>query len=120
MKYKKIFYFILKEIFTVDKNIKNECFAPSTRNKHIMYRLILFVCLMPILYILIFSYIDKGLTVFNIFRTILFILFFRLFAKKLIDYMIVIFFYKSSYAITLKEKRKNKLRKLKRLNKWGF
>jgi len=112
-----IFYYrILKnifiDIFSIDNQIIENCKIENKLKNHIKIRICIFILLIPILYILMFSYILYNFNLYNMFKTILLILFFRILAKNMTDYIIVIFFYKSSYRFTLKNRRKNKLNKL--------
>jgi len=102
-----------KLIFTIDKETIKSCQKENTRNHHLKYRLLLLIVLSPILYVLLFSdFHNSGFTFMNIFRVILTLLMFRIIAKELTDTIIVLFFYKSSYNLSLKEIRKFKLRRL--------
>ena len=102
-------------IFTIDKSTIEACQKENTRNHHVKYRILLLIALAPILYVLLFSdFYNSGFTFINVFRVILILFMFRIIAKELTDTIIVLFFYKSSYNLTLKEIRKFKL---KRLNK---
>jgi len=114
-KLKKIFLFIFKSAFTINKEIIKSCEkSENTKYKHIKFRIFIFFLLIPILYILLFGYIRDEFSVINIIRTLLFLFIFRVIAKDITDTIIVIFFYKSSYKYTLKDIRKRKLRKLNR------
>ena len=115
--YKKILnnkYF--RYIFTVNKKYSQNSIV-KTRKQHIQYRIFLILVILPFLYFLLFSYIENGFTFFNVLRTILFALFFRIIAKDIIDLIIIILFYKSSYEITNTERRKIKLKKINRKSK---
>lgn len=115
--YKKILnnkYF--RYIFTVNKKYSQNSIV-KTRKQHIQYRIFLILVILPFLYVLLFSYIENGFTFFNVLRTILFALFFRIIAKDIIDLIIIILFYKSSYEITNTERRKIKLKKINRKSK---
>jgi hypothetical protein len=106
--------YIFNKIFTVNKNIIEDCKKEDKFKNHLKYRVLISILLIPFLYIFIFGYISEGLNIFNVFRTILFFIFFRLIAKDMTDFIISIFFYKSSYSLTLKEKRRLKLKRLKK------
>lgn len=115
--YKKILnnkYF--RYIFTVNKKYSQNSIV-KTRKQHIQYRIFLILVILPFLYVLLFLYIENGFTFFNVLRTILFALFFRIIAKDIIDLIIIILFYKSSYEITNTERRKIKLKKINRKSK---
>ena len=116
-KYKKIFKYLIKYIFTVDKNTVKSLQKEDTQKNHIKYRILLFIILIPILYVCIFGYINQGFNYMNIIRTIIALFFIRFITKEMTDAIIVLFFYKSSYRLTLKEIRKFKLIRLKKSKK---
>lgn len=109
----KTLKFLFKYLFTI--NDKKES-KPLSIKEHLLYRFILLIIVIPLTYILLFSYFDDGFNIINLLKTFLFILFFRFFAKDFTDSIISFLFFKSSYKIhklTLKQKR---LKKLKRIN----
>ena len=115
MNYFKIYvkhYF--RYIFTIDKDIKLNGGVPLTRKKHIWYRICIVLLMLPILYVLLFGYIREAFTVWNVIRTIMFIIFFRIIAKDATDVIFVTFFNKESYKLTSREIRKIKLRKIRK------
>jgi len=68
---------------------------------------------MPIIYILIFGYLLDGVTIYNIFKTFMFLLVIRLLLKDPIDILILLFFKRSSYKIddSIKYSRKKEIKK---------
>ena len=107
----KTFKIYLKYIFTINND---EC-KNLKLHEHIIIRILMFICMIPFLYVIFFSYLLESFTIYNIFRTILFALITRVIAKKPIDMIINIFLKKSSYKIdnSIKYTRKRKLQKLK-------
>jgi phosphatidylserine synthase len=102
-------------VFTVDKKIINNCKVRNSKKDHIRSRLYIVLPLIIFFYIICISYIGETFTLFNIFRTFLFFLVFRIIAKEFTDYIIVMFFYKSFYKYTLKDARKRKIKRFNRL-----
>jgi len=98
-------------IFTIDKSVKNSSKEISIK-KHIKYRFFLILVLSPIIFAIFSAYRDYGFTLNGTFKLILLLLLVRIIGKVITDYIIHIFFYKSSYKISLKEIRKIKIKKL--------
>ena len=113
--FKRFIKLVYTIIFTIDKKTINNCNVSNSKKEHIKSRLYIFLLLIPFCYIIFFGYISESFNLFNIFRTLLFILLFRLIAKDFTDTIIVMFFYKSSYKYTLRDIRKRKIRKLNKL-----
>lgn len=112
----KFLHSLIKYIFTIDKNTIENCRVKKNKRKQqILYRIAIFILILPLLWVCFFSYFqDGGFTIFNIFRTILFLFIIRILAKKMIDHLIVLFFHKSSYELSSQEIRRLKLKKIKR------
>ena len=121
-KIKNIIKYIFKYIFTINKKRLQKSGAcgdriVKTRKQHLQYRIFLILAIVPILYVLLFSYFENGFNLISLLKTLLFILFFRIVAKDVIDLIIIILFYKSSYEISDQERRKIKLKKINRKSK---
>lgn len=113
VKFKLIIKNIYNYIFTIDENTKKSNRIISRKN-HIKYRLILIAALTPIIYAIFTAYVDYGFTLYGTFKLLLLLLLIRFIGKEFIDAIISIFFYKSSYQISIKERRKLKLNKINR------
>lgn len=107
----KLFY---TYVFTIEKSVKKKSNKEISRKYHIKYRLLLILALIPIMYAIFSAYHDYGFTLIGTFKLILLLFLIRIIGKELIDSIVHLLFYKSSYKISLKERRKLKMNKLNR------
>jgi len=100
-------------IFTIDEDIKKS-HKKLSRKDHIKYRVLLILVLLPILYAIFVAYREYGFTLIGTFKLLLLLLIIRFLGNEHIDAILATFIYKSSYQISEKERRKLKLKKIKR------
>lgn len=114
---KKVLYGLFLYIFTIDKNVKKSEGVEHKLYIHILYRILLFIFLAFILYLIFSYFFTSGSLIKHIVQSFSLFIIFRLLAKDMTDHIIYSIFYKKTYVVpekTIKQIRKNKLKKLKR------